>query len=203
MSKLEVGELLNLAYENFIERDYSLSRDYILRALNQDPYNKQAKEFKNYLDKHKKSNGRYFDFYNDRIYKEINELVTDNDLENKTIVLDLILFELKSNGIRSYITEFDLDEITETIQTISNSKNKELFNEILKLLNEYRNEMELKVEYNLQETNNNKHASVLSYDKPKIKWWMIVLFPIGIFVLLGWLFTGFISKSAPNNNKKK
>lgn len=48
MARLKVEELLNLAYESFFEEDYSLSKDFCVRALMQELNNMQAKAFNSY-----------------------------------------------------------------------------------------------------------------------------------------------------------
>lgn len=148
MAKLSVGELLNFAYENFVEEDYSLSKDFCIRALTQEPSNMQAKAFKSYLFKHKRENGRYSNFSNQEIFNYVKDFVTLDNIDKKTIVIDLMIIELKRNG-KGEDSKLVVEDINEILNIIKDEKFCNLFSEMIELLEDWSASMELAILMNI------------------------------------------------------
>lgn len=159
MTKLSVGELLNFAYENFIEEDYSLSKDFCIRALTQEPSNMQARAFKTYLFKHKRENGRYSNFSNQEIFNYVKDFVAVDNIDKKTIVIDLMIIELKRNG-KGEDSKLVVEDINEILNIIKDEKFCNLFSEMIELLEDWAASMEMAILINI----NKRVAEINSQD---------------------------------------
>lgn len=210
MAKLKVGELLNLAYENFIEEDYSLSKDFCIRALTQEPSNMQAKAFKSYLFKHKRENGRYSNFSNNEVFNYVRDFVTVDNIDKKTIVIDLMIIELKRNG-KGEDSKLVVEDINEILNIIKDEKFCNLFSEMIELLEDWSASMELAILININKhvaeinaKNSKDYNNDYSYEintrpkktlREKLNIYFLILLPFIILLLPGYLICRFIGKS--------
>lgn len=202
MKKLKVGELLNQAYDSFIEEDYSLSKEFCERAIRQDINNLQAKAFNSYVLRHKGNNGRYSKFSNHKIYSYIAEIINDDKIREKTIVIDLMLYELQRNG-RDGNSQLYVDDMNEVLNLIKTEEFSELFANIIELLEDWKIKTEFAIrkneEDNYNKTNTNYNTGEYSNKKTlreKLGLWFFLLLPFMIILLPGYIIVQFIINSS-------
>lgn len=91
---MKVNEILEFACESFKKKDYTVSKDFCLRAISKEPQNIQAKELYNFITLHKQSNGRYDKLNIYQIAGYLAKLSEEENLNERSLAIELADYEI-------------------------------------------------------------------------------------------------------------
>lgn len=124
---MTIEETMQMAYNCFVNKDFSMAKDYSLRAMTKDTANTQAKEIYNFICLHKQNNGRFANFNIIEIAKYLAELSKRSDLKDLDILLKLVDSEIDVDfQFKNPVSDRYLEELNDLIIDIRASDNVNL-----------------------------------------------------------------------------
>jgi len=119
-----IEETMQMAYNCFVNKDFSMAKDYSLRAMTKDTQNIQAKEIYYFICLHKQNNGRFANFDTMETAKYLAELSQRSDLKDLDILIKLIDSEINVDlQFKNPVSDKYLEELNDLLIGIRASDN--------------------------------------------------------------------------------
>lgn len=100
---MTLEETIQMAYNCFVNNDFSMAKDYSLRAMAKDTQNIQAKEIYNFICLHKQSNGRFANFGTLQTANYLAKLSQRSDLKDLEVLIKLVDSEIDVDKDYDYL----------------------------------------------------------------------------------------------------